>query len=174
MAFRPRSFAATFSHVAPFPSCHPRAKRRISMGTIFKNVLLEDDTGGESKASFSCYKVVVAFCECPRATAGRPYIKRTEKLKILCPFFTNAYVFVDMLRSAQLDIFRSRLRTSIRYNLPYGRFRYDIRLLFSCLLCKQHIESTRTYRARSAYRSPQANIDAQCPQGHCAEFYQSA
>ena len=30
------------------------------MGTIFKNVLLEDDTGGENKASFSCYKVLQA------------------------------------------------------------------------------------------------------------------
>jgi hypothetical protein len=38
-----------------------------------------------------------------------------------------------------------------------GRFRYDIRLYFSC---EAHIESVRTYRARSAYRSPQANIDA--------------
>ena len=50
--------------------------------------------------------------------------------------------------------------------LPYGKF--DITslsvgfdMIFACFFsCEAHIESARTYRAQSAYRSPQANIDA--------------
>ena len=43
--------------------------------------MLEDDTGGESKASFSCYNLVGETCGLPRANTVRPYIKRTENVR---------------------------------------------------------------------------------------------
>ena len=63
--------------------------------------------------------------------------KRTESCKLPVLFYlqallfvtTNAMIqFVDMLRYAQLDIFAFR---QIRYNLPFGRFRYDINPWFA-------------------------------------------
>ena len=75
-------------------------------------------------------------------------------MKIPRPFSLQALSSVSIDTYIELSICFARYicpMAQIRYNLPFGRFRYDIRLIFSC---EAHIESVRTYRARSAYRSP--------------------
>ena len=105
----------------------------------------------------SAFHVQSTFHRSRHAAGAEPlpyrlvYIETAEALNASADYIgfvargTSSATANDVCRyafaKARLDIFAL---WQIRYNRPCGRFRYDIRLFFSC---EAHIESVRTYRA---------------------------